>query len=364
MDIDAVYLDVGNVRKHDKINLDAIKGSLQRFGMQKPIVIDEKNIVRAGNGTLLAAKELGWKTIAVVRSTLKDIEMVAYAAADNRTAELASWDEPALSEILQQLKLDDFPLDSIGFDEEYLASIKPPMEGNTDEDEVPEVDEKDIRVKDRDLFQLGEHRVLCGDCTVKDNVDRLMDGEKADMVFTDPPYGIGLDYNTYDDSEQKWFGLINKVMPILKQADFIILPCCRIKALHWWYANHKPDWIMCWYKGSPGHRSHIGFNDWEPHLVWGKPKNTMHDYWQTKCGFEIDGHPCPKPVEYCEWIVSRAINTKDIVLDVFLGSGTNLIACEKTHRKCYGCEIDPYYVQVILKRWEDFTGKKAVKINA
>ena len=200
---------------------------------------------------------------------------------------------------------------------------------------------------------------MCGDSTDLKNIELLLNGEKIDMVFTDPPYGIGLDYNSHDDSEKHWFVLIDKIMPIVKKYPFAILPCCRIKALDWWYLNHKPDWIMCWYKGSPGHRSHIGFNDWEPHLVWGKPKNQMHDFWQTKCGFEVEGHPCPKPVEYAEWVLSRAIDEADNILDLFGGSGTTMIACEKLNRNCYMIEIDPIYCDVIVDRWESFTNKKA-----
>lgn len=362
--IDQLIPDPANARKHSEKNLDAVKGSLAKFGQQMPIVIDAANVVIAGNARLVAAKALGWTEIKCVRSSLDKVMAAAYGVADNRTGELAEWDDEALAKILTSLKNDNFDLDAIGFDHEDLLQWlkEPEIVPGCDEDEVPEVSEP--KTKPGDLYELGNHRLLCGDSTNVQHVERLMGGEKADAVITDPPYGIGFKYQSHDDSEEKWFDLINNVMGILKTiSPFIVMPCCRIKSLDWWYANHKPDWIMCWYKGSPGHRSMIGFNDWEPHLVWGKPKNQMHDYWQTKCGFEIEGHPCPKPVEYSEWLVERAINARDIVLEPFCGSGSTLIACEKTKRRCFGMEIDPHYCDVIIARWEKYSGKKAKLIN-
>jgi len=241
----------------------------------------------------------------------------------------------------------------------------PKRSASTDEDEVPEVKHDESRTKLGDIYILGNHKLLCGDSTQISCVEALMNGEKVDMVFTDPPYGIGLKYQTHDDSEEKWFDLINKTMKVIQiiNPSFTVMPCCRIKALSWWYLNHKPDWIMCWYKGSPGHCSYIGFNDWEPHLVWGKPKNQMHDYWQTRCGFEIEGHPCPKPIEYCQWILERAVNNQDSVLDLFGGSGSTLIACEKTNRRCFMMELDRHYCDVIVDRYLKYVGQTKVIKN-
>jgi hypothetical protein len=181
-----------------------------------------------------------------------------------------------------------------------------------------------------------------------------MGGEKAAAVVTDPPYGIDFEYASHDDSRAKWFGLMDAAVPVMRGlAPFVVMPCCGIDRMGWWYTNHTPDWLIAWYKGSPGHRSHVGFNDWEALLVWGKPPSQMHDYFQTACGFkDADGHPCPKPVAWGSWLVERAAGAGDLVYDPFLGSGTTLIAAHRLGRRCYGCEIEPRYADVILKRAE------------
>ena len=193
MKVDELLNDPANVRKHDKRNIDAIKASLQRFGQQKPIVIDSKGIVVAGNGTLSAAKELGWKDISVVETKLEGVDATAYAVADNRTAELAVWDEDALAQTLASLQVDD-SIDEIvtGFSEQEIKDLIDSSVGldDIDEDEVPEVPEEAI-TQVGDLWLLGEHRLLCGDSTSEDDVARLMDGGKADLCFTSPPYNLG-----------------------------------------------------------------------------------------------------------------------------------------------------------------------------
>lgn len=359
-------LDPENARKHNAKNLAAISKSFDEFDQLKNIVVDKNNVVIAGNGTVQTFIDKGKTEIWGVRSHLSEEKNRAFALADNRTAELAEWDTGNLEKVFEKLRAADIKLEDVGFEPADLdgLGLVPKNVGLTDDDAIPEIAQNIHGVARGDIWQLGAHRLMCGDSTKKEDVERLMAGEKADMVFTDPPYGIGLNYNQHDDSEKKWFDLINKVMPTVKQYPFVVMPCCRIKALKWWYENHSPDWIMCWYKGSPGHQSVIGFNDWEPHLVWGKPKKVnMHDYWQTKCGFEIEGHPCPKPVEYAQWIVERGVEDGDKVLDLFLGSGSTLIACEKTNRKCYGMEIDTHYCSVIIERFQNFSGKKAVRLD-
>jgi DNA modification methylase len=358
--IDSVSLDPANVRRHGERNLATIKASLSRFGQQKPIVVDADGIVRAGNGTWTAAKALGWKEITVVRTALKGAEATAYAIADNRTAELAEWDDDALAQTLAALQIEDeaLALDT-GFDAKEIEELLAPDE--VTEDEVPEPPANPI-TKPGDLWILGDHRLLCGDSTKAEDVGMLMDGKSADAVVTDPPYGIGFSYDTHDDDRDAWFQLMNKVVPMLRSmARFVVMPSCGIDRIGWWYKHHEPDWMMCWYKGSPGHLSKIGFNDWESHLVWGRPPKQMHDYWQTKCGFDVDGHPCPKPVDYAAWLVERAVERDGLIYEPFCGSGTTLIAAEQLGRKCYGMEISPAYCDVIVKRWENLTGKKAIR---
>lgn len=350
-----------NRNSHPEDQIVRLAKILKYQGWRYPVKVSKQSgFITSGHGRLAAAILNKWDAVPVNYQDYENEDQeYADLIADNS---VASWAELELAKINLDLADlgPDFDLDMLGIKD---FKLDPADKFHGDEDAVPETQKEPIS-KLGDLYELGDHRVLCGDSTKREDVDRLMSGQKADMVFTDPPYGIGLDYNSHDDSEEKWYGLINKIIPISKSiAPFVVMPCCRIKSLDWWYKFHKPDWIMCWYKGSPGHCSHVGFNDWEPHLVWGKPKNQMHDFWQTACGFEVDGHPCPKPVAYCQWILERAINQDDLMVDLFLGAGTSLIASEKTKRKCFGMEIDPVYVDVIVSRWCKFTGQTKIKRN-
>lgn len=198
-------------------------------------------------------------------------------------------------------------------------------------------------------------KVIIGNCTLYhgDCLDVLPTIDHVDAVVSDPPYGIDFQYASHDDSLDKWCDLMNKVVPELKRlADFIIMPACAVKRLSWWYANHNPEWLVAWHKGSPGHQSTIGFNDWEPHVVWGRPKKPMHDYFSTRCGFEENGHPCPKPLAYALWLVSRAASHHETILDPFMGSGTTGVACAKLGRHFMGIEKERKYFDIACRRIE------------
>ena len=203
---------------------------------------------------------------------------------------------------------------------------------------------------------------MCGDAQV--DLPLFLRAIQPQAIVTDPPYGIGFTYVGYEDSREAWFALMERCVPLFRVlAPVVIMPCSGIDRLGWWYEHFPPDWLVAWYKGSPGHRSAIGFNDWEPHLIWGKPPQQMHDYFQTRCGFEVEGHPCPKPVEYAEWLIERLVEKAGILCDPFLGSGTTLIACERLGRVCYGMEIEPQYCGVAIERWQNYTGRKAEKVS-
>jgi DNA modification methylase len=181
-------LDPSNVRKHDRKNLDAIKASLRKFGQQKPIVVDAKGIVLAGNGTLTAAKELGWTEIEITRTNLEGVAATAFAIADNRSAELAEWDDDGLAKVLELLKVEDADLfAATGYDAEEVDKMS---KVEVIEDEVPEPPAEPI-TKAGDLWILGEHRVMCGDSTKAEDVERLMNGKRAQLIHADPPYGMG-----------------------------------------------------------------------------------------------------------------------------------------------------------------------------
>lgn len=194
----------------------------------------------------------------------------------------------------------------------------------------------------------GRVTLYCGDCL--DILPQLEAGS-VDAVVTDPPYGIGFNYESHDDSEEEWFILMDRVVPLCKRiAKFVIMPVCRLDRMGWWYTNHSPSWVIAWYKGSPGHRSHIGFQDWEAHLTFGKPPKPMHDYFHTRCGFEIKGHPCPKPVAWAQWLIERAVLNGGSILDPFMGSGTTGVACVKTGRRFIGIEMEPKYFEIAKRR--------------
>jgi site-specific DNA-methyltransferase (adenine-specific) len=196
--------------------------------------------------------------------------------------------------------------------------------------------------------EIGDCRLACGDCL---EILPELEAGSVDSVVTDPPYGIDFEYESDKDDEASWYVLINSLMPeLMRVSQFTVMPACAIKRMHWWYVHHRPEWIIAWYKGSPGHRSSIGFNDWEPHLCWGRPKRPMHDFFQTRCGFDDNGHPCPKPIQWALWLCERAAESNKTILDPFMGSGTTGVACIRTGRKFIGIEKEPKYFDIACKR--------------
>jgi len=372
VDISTLAFDPANTRKHPESNMAAIKGSLAKFGQQKPIVIDKNNVVIAGNGTLAAAMALGWKMIKSVRTNLEGPEAIAFALADNRAAELAEWDLEPLSKTLQGLKDIDFDLAAIGFDDDFMTAHTPEVinEGLTDPDEIPE--NVETRCKPGDLWMLGNHRLLCGDSTNVQHVERLMNGEKADMVFTDPPYGVN-ERTMRKSAGRGKLAEGHDFRPVIgdDSADTAIAAFNLCSGLGingiWWGANYfahsvpeVSSWLI-WDKrnGVPSDDN----ADCEMAWVWNKKPARIFSHLWRGCiraseKSESKVHPTQKPIALAEWCFQNYGNPKS-VLDLFLGSGSTLIACEKTNRKCYGCEIDAHYCSVIIERWERFTGKKA-----
>lgn len=424
MPIASLAPDTANARKHSQKNLDAIKGSLKKFGQQKPIVVDNHGVVVAGNGTLAAAKELGWPEINVVRTKLTGPEAIAFALADNRTAELAEWDLEPLNKTLQSLKDIDFDLGSIGFDQDFMEAHTPTVEnpGLTDPDEVPE--NVETRCKPGDLWILGNHRLLCGDSTNVQHVERLMGGEKAELCFTSPPYADQREYNGGKELSTEYLATFlnaaasscelfavnlgmsrknNEVNPYWD--DYIkAAKVAGLKFLSWnvWdkdlagsVSNQTAmfsithEWVFIFGKHKKLNR--IYKNDvagnakrrrYDPVNINGKQQRLVRQAdGSTKLsnrGEEFDekqmstvlvctpvmarniDHPAQFPVELAETYILGCSSAGSLVYEPFTGSGSTLIACEKTGRHCYGMEIDPNYCSVIIERWEKFTGKKAV----
>jgi DNA modification methylase len=385
-------LDPSNVRKHSRRNLDAIKASLRKFGQQKPIVVDAKGIVLAGNGTLTAAQELGWTKIQIVRTELAGVEATAFAIADNRTAELAEWDEDGLAKVLESLKVEDADLlAATGYD---AAEVDKMSKAEVTEDEVPEPPVDPI-TKLGDLWILGEHRVLCGDSTKAEDVERLMNGAKADMVFSDPPYNISFGGTMSSTSKD------GKLLPYVTEnskhdaihndrkspqdfQDFIrsVISIIQLHCLGAYYISfcsgnfhellapvassigYKS--IIIWVKNQSPMGGGAYRRRYEP-IIYGNFSGDFYgtpysedDVWEFNRTKKNDLHPTMKPVELVANAISHGSKLGGSVLDLFIGSGTTLIAAEQLGRKCYGMEISPAYCDVIVQRWENLTGKKAV----
>jgi DNA modification methylase len=375
----SLLFDPANVRKHGERNLDSIKASLARFGQQKPIVVDGDGIVRAGNGTLMAAKALGWDEIEIVRTNLRGSEATAYAIADNRTAELAEWDEAALAEQLAALQIDDEALAAAtGFDASEIERMALPVD--VVEDEVPEVPVEPI-TKPGDLWLLGEHRVMCGDSADTETVRRLIPDRMCEMIVTDPPYSSG---GRQDGGKRNSTSIGTRTDDTIARDNlttkgYVALICRVLACIKSETAFVFTDWRMWTWTFDALESSGYPVRNM---LVWDKQQMGMGFPWRSQheliafakqSGAEMmDGklgnvlqvnrqpnelHPTQKPIELIATLIS---NTKgETVYDPFIGSGTTLIAAEQLGRKCYGMEISPAYCDVIVKRWETLTGKKA-----
>lgn len=385
--------DHKNARKRTDRSAKLIAESLQRYGAARSIVIDEDNRILAGNGTIEGAKTAGIKNlriietdgnelIAVKRTGLSEEEKVGLALADNRTSDLSDWDAEMLQQLSKQHDITPW------FEGEDLSEIigeveQLPAEGNTDPDEIPETPEDPI-TKPGDLWILGNHRLLCGDSTNIQQVERLMDGKKADMVFTDPPYGVNYEGGLQDTgnglkSAQRR-KLVNDDIDLYYDA-VVIANQFSSGPVFMFHADTVPFGL---YKGveavggeivalliwrKPGGYGALGASykpNHEPCLLW-KPKGAKLNYvgpttetriWEIDKEKQNKLHPTQKPVAVPERAIAN--HKAQVVLDLFGGSGSTLIACERQHRHARLMELDPAYCDVIVKRWEDFTGNTAV----
>lgn len=373
--------DHKNARKRTDRSSKLIKESLQKFGAARSIVIDENNRILAGNGTIAGAKAAGIKNlkvietdgneiIAVKRTGLSEDEKVGLALADNRTSDLSEWDLNMLEELSQEHDLNPW------FDNDDLKELLGetevlPAEGLTDPDDIPEVPEKPI-TKEGDLYILGNHRLLCGDSTNILHVEKLMDGSKADMVFTDPPYNVAFngrsgkfDIIKNDDlSEDSFDELITgmvEIINILKPNHYYVW--CNWKFYATLQTKLPFKGCIVWAKNVFG--LGIGYRHQHEFCLFNakidKHIKNESDLWQVKKDVSYM-HPTQKPVELAE---RALINHKQgNVIDLFGGSGSTLIAAERLKRQAFLMELDPKYCDVIVKRWEDFTGDKAKRVSS
>ena len=355
-----------NPRKDQAI--DKVASSINEYGFQQPIVVDKKMIVIVGHTRLLASKKLGLKKVPVFIADLSETKAKAYRIADNRLNEDSAWDLDLLNVEISDLLDDNYDLNLLGFDPKELDKIiVDDKEYFSDEDEIPEK-VSDRGIKQGDVYQLGRHRLMCGDCTDEESVKKLLNNEEIEMSFIDPPYGLDYEYNSYKDIEgaeylafcDKWFQLLEKY----SKFNFIT---AGWKYNEYWIKKGPKD-IFYWLsrnKQTGGKLSH--FRKIEPIFLFGSlPKKVRYDldYFDFNSD-RLDGlrdlHTCPKPVKFVESAIK--VITKKNVLDLFLGSGTSLIACENLNKNCYGMELDPKYIDVIIQRFENYTKIKAEKIN-
>jgi len=351
-----------NSRTHSDEQVAQIAASIREFGFCNPVLIDGQNTIIAGHGRVLAAGRMKLETVPCLRLThLTDAQRRAYVIADNRIALSSGWDSELLANELSDLHADEFDMALLGFDADELTALMgfelEPEAAEIVEDEVPEPPADPITKPD-DLWILGSHRLLCGDSTKAADVARLMINEAYELLMIDPPYGIkaaSMTMGSAQSSKPKHDRLSN-----VKQWDGVRPKIAHLitgKACVWggnYFAHDLPisdDWL-CWWKKN----DNLSFGEFE--LAWcnyGKRTRHLSHHW----GGEKKEHITQKPVAVIAWAIQQS-ETTGLICDLFLGSGTTLIAAEQLNRKCYGMEISPAYCDVIVKRWENLTGKTAV----
>jgi DNA modification methylase len=373
--IESLIPYINNSRKHSDEQVAQIAASIKEFGWTNPILVDGDNGLIAGHGRLLAARKLGMDEVPVIElAHLSENQKKALIIADNKLALNSDWDTELLMLELQELNSDNYDLSVLGFDQDELNALLNPIESNaglTDEDAVPDVPEEP-KTKLGDIYILGNHRLMCGDSTSIDAVDKLMDGNAVDMVYTDPPYGISI-VNENGHVGGGKLAQVGTYVPVANDdsIDVAVEAIQTIKTFEakveiiWggnYYANHLDNsscWIV-WDKDNTGN-----FADAE--LAWTNQKTAVRIFKHTWNGMikasehgQKRVHPTQKPIALAEWCYEQYGEDCKTVLDLFAGSGSSLIACETKKKRGFMMELSPSYCDVIVKRWEDFTGKKAI----
>jgi DNA modification methylase len=389
-----------NARTHSDEQVAQIAGSIKEFGFNNPVLVDKEGSIIAGHGRLMAARKLGMDKVPVVElEHLTEAQRKAYVLADNRIALNSGWDTSMLSLELQDLK-DDIDLSLLGFDPDELDQLLNPVEateGLTDEDAVPETP-IEPKTKLGDIYILGNHRLMCGDSTSIDDVEKLLDGVEVDFMFTSPPYNAGDSeklsgnthttdnkYATYRDNKTQsdYLGFLQS----FTNAWMFSTKCLAVNIQQLagnkiafveylnFYKNHLID-IAIWDKkhGAPQMAKNVMSNRFEYIIFLGQTENpsraiptanfqgtvqNVYDGKPNRNNEFSNVHAATFPVDFPEWAISNFTKSNSTIADAFGGTGTTIIAAEKLGRKSYVMELDPKYCDVIVKRWEDFTGKKA-----
>ena len=373
-DINTIKPYENNPRKLKDSAIEKVAMSLKEYGFRQPIVVDKDRIIVVGHTRYRASKKLGFKEVPItIADNLTPEQINAYRIADNRTAEESEWDSELLKMEIKELEAKDFKLDLLGFNEDQLNDMLfEEKQGLTDEDEVPEAPEEPI-TKLGDIWKLGNHRLMCGDSTKEDDVKKLINNNKIDLIYTDPPYGI----NEKGDRSNRG-GLTEgnnlkdfKDDTIQYAVDSYVLCEDIIKAPRqvWWGGNYYCHYLPLsnnWFVWDKRVEEKQKDTQSDCELAWVKSKwssvRIFRHLWKGMMKGSEHGqkriHPTQKPVALAEWSFDY-FREFDSVLDLFGGSGSTLIASEKKNKICYMMEFEPHYVDVIIKRWENFTGKKA-----
>jgi len=392
--VESLVFYARNSRTHSDEQVSQIAASIKEWGWTTPVLIDPEGGLIAGHGRILAAQKLGIADVpCMVAEGWTDAQKKAYVIADNKLALNAGWDDDMLKVELGELGDLDFDLSLTGFDDDELSALlaEDGTEGLTDEDAVPEAPEVPVTVEG-DVWLMGRHRLMCGDSTSIDAVDNLMDGQKADMVFTSPPYnadakaGQGDIFNKKKSVKLYADGYSDK-LPSQDYVEFAasVLEVCFAVTdgfIFWnvsYNAKSRFEYIqqisdrlpylveqVCWKKTSTIPFKGSLMRDWEPIYVFSTNKQPVavkevtSNFWQvSNTGAQADNHKACFPVELPQRGIGIVARNTGIVFEPFGGSGTTAIACEKTARDCRMMELDPKYCDVIITRWQDFTGQQA-----
>lgn len=373
-----------NPRKNDGA-VSKVAASIREFGFKVPIVIDRNNVIVCGHTRYKAAANLGMTSVpCIVADDLTDDQIKAFRLADNKVSEFAEWDFDKLIEELSDIS--DFDMSEFGFDVSEFSDDEDPEIVEDDFD-----DEAEERTVVGDMYQLGDHFLICGDSTDSSVIEKLMNGKKADLVFTDPPYNIASDSKNFAAdcsaamkklSESDW----DKGFDIKEVLNNIYISMSDNASVYICTSHFLASEIWDWMKGWADHYSYCIWSKPNPmpslskrHWTWNtelicyatRGKHTFNfpkeghalSTWTINKKNGTTGHPTEKPVEVPSMAISHSSKKNDIVLDCFGGSGSTMIACEQLERRCYMIELDPHYCDVIISRWEKFTGKQAEKIG-
>ena len=387
--VDSLVPYVNNARTHSDEQVAQIAASIREFGWTNPILVDGERGLIAGHGRLKAARVLGLTQVPVIElAHLSAAQKRAYVLADNRLAENAGWDKELLALELSELQTSEFDLGLLGFSDDELDDLlnSGDKEGLTDDDSVPEVQEVAV-TQPGDVWLLGQHRLLCGDSTKADDLNKLMREELADMAFTDPPYNVNYANTAKDKLRGKNRPILNdnlgddfgtfltdacaNLLSVTKGAVYIAMSSSELDTLQAAFRAAGGKWstFIIWAKntftlGRADYQRQYepilyGWRDGADHFWCGA--RDQGDVWQIKKPAKNDLHPTMKPVELVERAILNSSKSRDIVLDLFGGSGTTLIAAEKTGRQARLIELDPKYVDVIVRRWQEWTGLQATR---